>query len=198
MTNNVTILGRLTKTPELRFTPNGQANCRLTIAVNRPFKNKQTNEYEADFINCQAWGKTAEFIANNLDKGNRLSGTGRIQTGSYEKDNQRIYTTDVILENVVPIDWKDSNQQGVQQQTQQQYNPGQQQQQPLNQPMYGGNPNQPQGQFHTGGQAPQQSYQWSQQQQQQQQQPNYTRVDEDPFANSKGPTNQEIEDSLPF
>lgn len=198
MTNVSVLVGNLTKDPELRFSPNGVAVCSFTVAVTRSFAN-QNGERESDFIQCKAFKKQAENLANFMKKGSKVSVTGRIQTGSYEgQDGKRIYTTDVIADNIQFLDKKESDQQGGQQ-TQQQYNPGQQQQQqPLNQPMYGGNPNQPQGQFHTGGQAPQQSYQWSQQQQQQQQQqPNYTRVDEDPFANSKGPIEIK-EDDLPF
>lgn len=65
----------------------------------------------ADFINCQAWGKMAESLVKYSGKGLRILINGRIQTGSYEKDGQRIYTTDVIANNIEYIDWKNSNYQ---------------------------------------------------------------------------------------
>lgn len=82
MINRVVLVGRLTKVPELRYTPNGIASCRFTVAVNRAFQNQQ-GEREADFINCQAWRKQAENLANFMKKGNLIGLEGRIQTGSY-------------------------------------------------------------------------------------------------------------------
>lgn len=111
--NNVNILGRLTRDPELRYTANTQmANARFVVAVNRKLSKEKRQEAEnngyptADFISCMAWGKTAENIANYFKKGNKIAITGHIQTGSYEKDGQRIYTTDVVVDS---FDFIESN-----------------------------------------------------------------------------------------
>ncbi|MDU1964182.1 single-stranded DNA-binding protein [Staphylococcus sp. HMSC068D08] len=107
--NTVNLLGNLVADPELRGQNSNVANFR--IAVQRPFKNKQTDEYETDFITCVAFGKTAEIIANNFKKGNKIGVTGSIQTGSYEKDGQRVYTTDVAVNQVTFVERKNSNAQ---------------------------------------------------------------------------------------
>ncbi|WP_228865359.1 single-stranded DNA-binding protein [Staphylococcus lugdunensis] len=107
--NTVNLLGNLVADPELRGQNSNVANFR--IAVQRPFKNKQTNEYETDFITCVAFGKTAEIIANNFKKGNKIGVTGSIQTGSYEKDGQRVYTTDVAVNQVTFVERKNNNAQ---------------------------------------------------------------------------------------
>ena len=99
--NKVVLIGRLTKDPDLRFAAgSGTAVTRLTLAVNRPFKKD-----EADFINCIAFGKTGEIIAQYLTKGRQLAISGSIQTGSYEaKDGTRRYTTDVVIDSFDFID----------------------------------------------------------------------------------------------
>ena len=104
--NKVVLIGRLTKDPDLRFAAgSGTAVTRLTLAVNRPFKKD-----EADFINCIAFGKTGEIIAQYLTKGRQLAISGSIQTGSYEaKDGNRRYTTDVIIDSFDFIDSNSSN-----------------------------------------------------------------------------------------
>lgn len=104
--NKVVLIGRLTKDPDLRFAAgSGTAVTRLTLAVNRPFKKD-----EADFINCIAFGKTGEIIAQYLTKGRQLAISGNIQTGSYEaKDGTRRYTTDVIIDSFDFIDSNSSN-----------------------------------------------------------------------------------------
>lgn len=81
MINNVVLVGRLTKDPELRYTQTGIAVARFTVAVNRAFSNQQ-GEKEADFINCVAWRKQAENLANFMRKGSQVGVEGRIQTGS--------------------------------------------------------------------------------------------------------------------
>lgn len=109
MINNVTLVGRLTKDPELKYTPSGVANTRFTLAVNRSFNNQQ-GEKEADFINVQVWRKQAESVANFLKKGSLTGVTGRIQTGSYEgQDGKRVFTTDIIAESVQFLEPKPSN-----------------------------------------------------------------------------------------
>lgn len=97
MINNVVLVGRLTKDPELKYTQNGIAVARFTLAVNRTFSNQQ----EADFINCVAWRKQAENLANYMRKGSLIGVQGRIQTGSFDdKDGKRIYTTDIVADNI--------------------------------------------------------------------------------------------------
>ena len=95
--NSVSLTGRLTKDVETRVN-NDLTISRFTIAVNRDFKSKD-GKTEADFINCIAFGKTAEFIEKYFSKGMRIGVNGRIQTGSYtNKDGQKVYTTDVVIE----------------------------------------------------------------------------------------------------
>lgn len=112
--NSVSLMGRLTRDPELRYTANTQmANARFVVAVNRKLSKEKRQEAEnngyptADFISCVAWGKTAENIANYFKKGNRIAITGHIQTGSYEnQQGQRVYTTDVVVDS---FDFVESN-----------------------------------------------------------------------------------------
>ena len=92
--NVFTGIGRLTKDVDMKYTPSGLAVARFTIAINRPFKN-QNGEQEVDFINCVAFGKRAETIAQYVRKGHRIGITGSVQTGSYEKEGRTIYTTDI-------------------------------------------------------------------------------------------------------
>lgn len=93
--NKVVLIGRLTKDPELRFAVgSGTAVSRFTVAVNRQFKRDET-----DFINCVAFGKTAETISQYFTKGRQIAISGHIQTGSYEaQDGTKRYTTDVVVE----------------------------------------------------------------------------------------------------
>lgn len=96
--NKVVLVGRLTKDVEVRYTDGGTSIARFNVAVNRRFKNAD-GIYEADFIPCLAFGKTAEFIEKWFKKGSQIGITGRIQTGSYtNKDGQKVYTTDVVVE----------------------------------------------------------------------------------------------------
>ena len=98
--NKVIIIGRFTRDPEIKYTTgeSATATARFSLAVNRRFKNKEGN-YDADFINCVAFGKTAEFIEKYFTKGMAIGITGRIQTGSYtNKEGQKVYTTDVVVE----------------------------------------------------------------------------------------------------
>ncbi|MFQ7233245.1 MAG: single-stranded DNA-binding protein [Enterococcus hulanensis] len=99
MINNVVLVGRLTKDPDLRYTANGTGVATFTLAVNRNFTNQDGNR-EADFINCVIWRKSAESLANYARKGKLLGITGRIQTRSYEnQQGQRVYVTEVVAEN---------------------------------------------------------------------------------------------------
>lgn len=107
--NKVVLVGRLTKDPELRFTSNkGTAVTRFTLAVNRDYK-KEDGTQEADFINCIAYSKRAEVIAQYLTKGKRFSIAGSIRTGSYDaQDGTRRYTTYVVVDGFDFIDSSDS------------------------------------------------------------------------------------------
>ena len=99
MINNVVLIGRLTRDVDLRYTSQNQAVGQFTLAVNRNFKN-QNGEYDADFINCVIWGKSAENFANWTKKGNLVGITGRVQTRNYEnQQGQRVYVTEVVAEN---------------------------------------------------------------------------------------------------
>ncbi len=109
MMNRVILVGRLTKDPELRYTPNGVAVTSFTLAVNRNFKNA-AGEMEADFINCVVWRKPAENVANYLHKGSLAGVDGRIQTRNYEgTDGKRVYVTEVLAESVQFLDTKKQN-----------------------------------------------------------------------------------------
>lgn len=93
--NHVTLMGRLTKEPEVRYTQDDMAIARYTLAVDRRSKDKAT-----DFISCVAFGKSAEFAEKWLHKGNKIAVEGRIQTNNYTKqDGTKVYTTDVVIEN---------------------------------------------------------------------------------------------------
>lgn len=99
MINRAVLVGRLTKDPELRYTPSGVAMARFTLAVNRTFKSE--GQPDADFINIIVWRKQAENTANFLKKGSLAGVEGRIQTGSYEgQDGKRVYTSDVVADSV--------------------------------------------------------------------------------------------------
>ena len=101
--NSVQIMGRLTSDPELRRTQSGVACCKFTVAVKRKFKNKNTGEYEADFVSCIAWKQTAEIVARYWTKGKMIALEGSLRTGSYQDKNHpdvKHYTTDIMVENV--------------------------------------------------------------------------------------------------
>ncbi|MDI2588069.1 single-stranded DNA-binding protein [Psychrobacillus sp. NEAU-3TGS] len=163
MINRVVLVGRLTKDPELRYTPSGVAMVRFTLAVNRTFKSE--GQPDADFINIVVWRKQAENTANFLKKGSLAGIEGRIQTGSYEgQDGKRVYTTDVVADSVQFLEPK--NGQASQ-----------------------NNGTRSQNNDHQRSHAEYQQPQTTQQ--------NYTRVDDDPFANSGGPV-EVTDDDLPF
>lgn len=99
--NKVILLGRLTKDIEVRYSQGETSNAlaRFTLAVDRRFQ--RDADQNADFINCVAFAKTAEFLGNYGKKGTKFALEGRIQTGSYtNKDGQKVYTTDVIVEHI--------------------------------------------------------------------------------------------------
>ncbi|HAC1836240.1 TPA_asm: single-stranded DNA-binding protein [Listeria monocytogenes] len=113
MMNRVVLVGRLTKDPELRYTPAGLAVTTFTLAVNRAFTN-QNGEREADFIQCVVWRKPAENAANFLKKGSMAGVDGRIQTRNYEdSDGKRVFVTEVVAESVQFLEPKNNNAEGV-------------------------------------------------------------------------------------
>ena len=120
--NKVILMGRLTRDPEIRYSQNDSSMrvARFTLAVDRRFK--RDNEATADFIGCVAFGRTAEFLERFFRQGSKIVVEGRIQTGSYTKqDGTKVYTTDVVVENAEFAESKAAanGTQGVQQQYQQ-------------------------------------------------------------------------------
>lgn len=108
MINSTTLVGRLTKDPELRTTPSGVEVANFTLAVNRTFTN-QNGEREADFINCIVFRKQAVNVNQYLSKGKLAGIVGRLQTRSYEnKEGQKVYVTEVVCDNVQFLEPKDS------------------------------------------------------------------------------------------
>lgn len=91
--NQCALIGRVTKDIELRYTQNQKAVARFTLAVDR-----RKSDDDADFISCIAWNKTAEIMEKYVHKGDQVGVSGHIRTGSYEKDGHKVYTTDVIVE----------------------------------------------------------------------------------------------------
>lgn len=99
MLNKVILMGRLTRDPELRSTPQGVSTCSFSLAVERNFKNGE--ERKADFINCVAWRSTAEFISKYFNKGNMVALEGSIQTRSWsDNEGKTRYATEVIVSQV--------------------------------------------------------------------------------------------------
>ncbi len=173
MLNRVVLVGRLTKDPELRYTPSGVAVATFTLAVNRTFQNQQ-GEREADFINCVVWRKQAENAANFLKKGSLAGVDGRMQTRNYEgQDGKRVYVTEVVAEGVQFLEPKGSGGSGSGN---------------ASRP----NPNQNQGY----GSSPNFGYDQNQQRSNNNNQ-GYTRVDDDPFKNDGQPIDIS-DDDLPF
>lgn len=110
--NNVVLIGNLCRDGEVRYSAgeNATAIYRNSIAVQRKFKDKSTGNYESDFINIEAFGKTAEFLDKYFPKGSKVAVTGEIRTGSYvNKDGQKVYTTDVVVNNAEFCTKRDEN-----------------------------------------------------------------------------------------
>lgn len=110
--NKVMLIGRLARDPELRYTQSGSAVTSFTLAVSRRFAN-QNGEREADFINCVAWQKSAEFVANYFKKGQSMAVEGRLQVRSYDgNDGQKRYVTEVVVDQVEFVGSKNDNNNG--------------------------------------------------------------------------------------
>lgn len=148
--NNVCLIGRLTRDPELRYTPSGAATVRINIAVDRGLSKEKRDEAQrnnyptADFISCTAWNRTAETIANYVRKGQRIGIQGRIQTGSYEKDGRTVYTTEVVVDRMEFLESAGAQNTQMQRPTMEPMN------QPMNSAYSNNNFNQPQNNFGGG------------------------------------------------
>ena len=106
--NKVHLIGNLTRDPELRYTQSGKAVARFTLAINEGYgENKR-----ADFPTIIVWGKTAETIGNNLCKGSKVAVNGKITTSSYEKNGQKIYTTEVTADMYDGVEFLDKKKEG--------------------------------------------------------------------------------------
>lgn len=173
MMNRVVLVGRLTKDPDLRYTPSGVAVATFTLAVNRAFTNQQ-GDREADFINCVVWRRPAENVANFLKKGSLAGVDGRVQTRSYDnQEGKRVYVTEIVAESVQFLEPKNatSGQSGGN---------------------YGGE------QGYRGNQGNQNNNNFDQNQpRDNNNNNNYTRVDKDPFSNDGQPIDIS-DDDLPF
>ncbi|WP_138419141.1 single-stranded DNA-binding protein [Aquibacillus sediminis] len=109
MLNRVVLVGRLTRDPDLRYTPNGVAVANFTIAVNRPFSSQNGNR-EADFINCVVWRRAAENLANFMKKGSQVGVDGRLQSRSFEgQDGKRVFVTEVVADSVQFLESKNAS-----------------------------------------------------------------------------------------
>lgn len=105
--NEIILSGRLVKDPEVRYTQTQKVVTLFSLAVSREVKNEQGN-YDADFFNCVAWGKTAELMGNTLKKGARILLSGRVQIRNYESNGERKYITEVIVNKFEYLDRKES------------------------------------------------------------------------------------------
>lgn len=114
--NNVVLIGRLTRDPDLKYIPSGSAVSKFGLAVDKNLSKEKKVEmesqgkYTADFINIVVWGKIAENCANFLKKGRLVGIQGRLQSGSYEKDGVRFYTTDVVANQVEFLEYGDKEE----------------------------------------------------------------------------------------
>jgi single-strand DNA-binding protein len=102
--NNVTVVGNVTRDPELRFTASGQAVTNLSLAVNRRWQNKQTQEWEeaTSFFDVTVWGQYGENVAESIPKGCRVIVTGRLDQRSWEKDGEKRSKVEIVADEVAP------------------------------------------------------------------------------------------------
>ena len=119
MINHVVLIGRLTKDPELFYTNNKKAFTQFILAVNRIVSDN--SDKTADFIRCQAWGKTAENLVKFMRKGSQIALTGTIRTSSYEKNGRTCYSTDIVANE---IQFLESSKSTINQSVEQVFNPG--------------------------------------------------------------------------
>lgn len=114
--NQINLIGNITADPELRYSQGDTAYTKFNIGVQRPFKDKQSGEYQSDFPRCKAFGKTAEIIAEHFNKGSKIGITGSVQTGQYEdKDGKTVFTTDILVNQVTFVERKQQTNNSYQQ-----------------------------------------------------------------------------------
>lgn len=102
--NQVIIIGRLTKSPEVKTTQSGVAVCAFTVAVDRKFKDAQGNR-QADFLSCVAWRQSAELLGRYFQKGSRIGIVGNLQSRSYDDQNgKKVYVTEILVDQIEFID----------------------------------------------------------------------------------------------
>ena len=107
--NNTSLIGRLTKDVDVKYTQSGKAVGQFVLAVNRPFKNPQGN-YDADFISCVIWDQPAETLAQYAGKGSQIGLNGRIQTRNYDdKTGKKVYVTEIIVERFQLLEKREGN-----------------------------------------------------------------------------------------
>ena len=99
MNNIIILIGVVARNIELRTMPSGKDTCNVTLAVKRNYKNSN-GEYETDFITCKAFSQKAELISKYCKKGDTIGIKGMILTGSYEKDGKKVYTTDIMIQDI--------------------------------------------------------------------------------------------------
>lgn len=113
--NSVNLIGRIANEIELRYTSSGKQVVRFTLAVDRAYSKEKRLENEikknpiADFFNIVVWGKLAEFIVRNSSKGKLIGVNGKLQSGSYEKDGMKVYTTEVVANNIDMLEWNEKD-----------------------------------------------------------------------------------------
>ena len=111
--NQINLIGRLTRKPELKYTSSNKAVCDFSIAVNRNYTNED-GKREADFINCQAWNKQAENLCKYQDKGNQIAVDGNLRVQSYDdKDGNKRYSTFVLVNNIEYLESKKNDTNNV-------------------------------------------------------------------------------------
>lgn len=98
--NSVHIIGRLGRDPQLNA---AGTMASFSVAVQRKFKNRDTNEYETDWFNCKAFGKTAELIERSFSSGSQIAFNGHLQNNNYEKDGQKVYRDEIIVDSITFI-----------------------------------------------------------------------------------------------
>lgn len=103
--NNFSAIGRLVTEPETRMSQSGTLICTFRIAISRPFKNRD-GEYESDFLNCFAYGKTAEFVEGHFNKGQKIGVVGRVQSSTYEKNGEKRHAVDIAVNMVDMVESK--------------------------------------------------------------------------------------------
>lgn len=107
MLNKIVLIGRLTSDPSIKYTQNGKAVSRLTLAVERPYKNSEGNKL-TDFIPVISWGKLAEIVAQYMEKGKMVAVTGSLEIRAYEENGVKKYIAEVIADDVRFLDKKET------------------------------------------------------------------------------------------